>query len=128
MMPVIVICLILKKQLGLIFHYDPSQNKLAGPVELLDDAPYRFCAQVRAADLPGCAWGGLFPLQQARLDESFDVRVRLKSGSCCMMTVPCIRQRTFAEGYRGLRWSAEWRSARTDSKALLCLDALGHAA
>ena len=72
MMPVIIICLILNEQLRLIFHTSPSQNELACSAELLDDAPHRFCAQIRATNFPWSTRGRLFPLQKARFHESLD--------------------------------------------------------
>jgi hypothetical protein len=42
---------------------------------LLYSAPNRLCVQVRGTDLPRSAWGGLFPLPEARLDRSFDETV-----------------------------------------------------
>src|ERR1700687_2772699 len=72
MMPVIIIWLILNEQLRLIFHTYPSQNKLACPAELLDDAPHRFCVQIRAANFPWSTGGRLFPRQKARFHESLD--------------------------------------------------------
>src|ERR1035437_7100268 len=49
-MPVIIIWLILKEQLRLIFRTSPSQNELARSPELLDDAPYGFCIQIRTTN------------------------------------------------------------------------------
>src|ERR1700688_3891670 len=72
MMPVIIIYLILNEQLRLIFHTSPSQNELACPAELLDDAPYRFCVQIRAANSPWSTWGRLFPLQKSCFHEPLD--------------------------------------------------------
>ncbi len=71
-MPVIIILLILNEQLRLIFRTSPSQYELACPAELLDDAPYRFCVQVRATNFPWSTWGRLFPLQESRFHESLD--------------------------------------------------------
>ena len=93
MMPVIVIYLILQKQLGLTFHTTPSQNELAGPAELLEDVLYRFCVQVRAADLPGSSWGGLFPLQQPRLDEPLDRTVTNAAQPCGFIQADSFRIR-----------------------------------
>ena len=93
MMPVIVICLILQKQLGLTFHTTPSQNELAGLAKLLDDAPYRFCAQVRATDFPGSSWDGLFPLQQPRLDEPLDRTVTNAAQPCGFIQADSFRIR-----------------------------------
>ena len=71
-MPVIIILLILNEQLRLIFHTSPSQYELACPAELLDDAPYRFCVQIRATNFPWSTWGRLFPLQKSRSHEPLD--------------------------------------------------------
>ena len=72
MMPVIIIWLILKEQLRLIFRTSPSQNELARSPELLDDAPYGFCLQIGAADLPGSTRSHLFPPEDAAFNKPFD--------------------------------------------------------
>ena len=72
MMPVIIIWLILKEQLRLIFRTSPSQNELARSPELLDDAPYGFCIQIRTTNFPWRPWGRLFPLQKSRFHEPLD--------------------------------------------------------
>ena len=62
-MPGIIISLIFTEQLRLIFRATPSEQELACPTEMLENATNRLCVQIGATNCPRSTRGELFAVQ-----------------------------------------------------------------